>query len=486
MSNLKKLTLLHSNDMHGDFFAEEIDGELIGGVSMLSGYINKVRNEEENVVYAIAGDMFRGSVIDSEYRGISTIEIMNLIAPDVVAIGNHEVDYGVPHLLFIEKCAKFPIINANIHIRTNMTRLFKDHYIIEIGGMKVLFIAIITEEVLAQTKSDMMISTFLDVGEAANEVGKICDVYNTIDIDFTVLLTHIGFEDDKVLAAQLNPDWGVDVIVGGHSHTLLEKPEVINDILIVQAGVGTDQIGRFDLIIDTDTNAIHDYKWRTVPITNEECPRDIHLEEIIMNYQDVVDEKYGRILARLPSELTHPSRIQETSMGNTFSDILRDSFGVDVVMLGSGSLRVESFGPIVRLSDLIEAFPYDDVMYMLNLNGEQLKKMFSHILRAEAFLGHTEFYQFSRSLRVVYDRSSEEFHEFCVNGNEVGDKEVYSIAIQGYHFNNLHEFLGLSPQELLQSGKPKVLTASCLNVLEEGFVTGINKLHKVDGRLTLV
>ena len=140
MKNLKKLTLLHSNDLHGDFLAERIDNKLVGGVSMLSGYINKVREEEENVIYCIAGDMFRGSVIDAEYKGVSTIEIMNLLGPDVVTIGNHEVDYGLAHLLFIEKCANFPIINANFHIRTNNKRLFQPFYIAHIDGMKILFI----------------------------------------------------------------------------------------------------------------------------------------------------------------------------------------------------------------------------------------------------------------------------------------------------------------------------------------------------------
>lgn len=60
--------------------------------------------------------MFRGSVIDSEYQGLSTVEIVNMLSPDVVTIGNHETDYGLSHLLFIEKCANFPIINANLHI----------------------------------------------------------------------------------------------------------------------------------------------------------------------------------------------------------------------------------------------------------------------------------------------------------------------------------------------------------------------------------
>ena len=152
MRNLKKLTLLHSNDMHGDFFAEKIDSKLVGGVARLSGYVNKVRAEEKNVLYAIAGDMFRGSVIDSEFRGVSTIEIMNLLGPDVATIGNHEVDYGIAHLLFLEKCANFPIINANFYIRTNHRRMFESHYIAELDGMKILFIGVITQEVLAHTR----------------------------------------------------------------------------------------------------------------------------------------------------------------------------------------------------------------------------------------------------------------------------------------------------------------------------------------------
>ena len=123
MGNYKNLTILHSNDLHGDFLAETLDMALLGGISMLSGYINKVRNEEKNVLYAIAGDMLQGSVIDSEFKGISTIEIMNLLAPDIASIGNHEIDYGLAHLLFLERCAKFPIVNANLFIKNPYTRL---------------------------------------------------------------------------------------------------------------------------------------------------------------------------------------------------------------------------------------------------------------------------------------------------------------------------------------------------------------------------
>ncbi|MGE5139379.1 MAG: metallophosphoesterase, partial [Rudaea sp.] len=103
--NTRNFTILHSNDMHGDFVAEArgAEGKLIGGLALLSGYINQVRREEKNVLYLIAGDMVQGSLIDSEYKGVSTMEIMNYLAPDVVTLGNHELDYGLPHLLFLEK-----------------------------------------------------------------------------------------------------------------------------------------------------------------------------------------------------------------------------------------------------------------------------------------------------------------------------------------------------------------------------------------------
>ena len=147
----KKFTILHSNDMHGDFLAEShgAEGRLTGGLALLSGYINQVRATEKNVLYVIAGDMVQGSIIDSEYKGLSTIELMNYLAPDVVTIGNHEVDYGLPHLLFLEKIANFPIVNANLYIKNYNKRLMRPHHIISKDGFTILFIGIVTEKILA-------------------------------------------------------------------------------------------------------------------------------------------------------------------------------------------------------------------------------------------------------------------------------------------------------------------------------------------------
>ncbi len=484
MKNLKKLTILHSNDLHGDFLAEEIDSNLVGGVSMLSGYVNKVRNEEKNTIYCVAGDMFRGSVIDSEFQGVSTIEIMNMLSPDVVTIGNHETDYGVAHLLFIEKCAKFPIINANLHIKTNGARLFKSHYIAEIDGMKILFIGLITEEVLSQTKNDGIIGTFVDINEAAAEVGNICNSYNAIDIDFTVLLTHIGFEEDKKLAAVLDPAWGVDIIIGGHSHTFIDKPAVVNNTVVVQAGTGTDQIGRFDIMVDTDNNCIDSFNWHTVPINAEHCPRDKDLENILRHYKEQTDKKYSRLVTRFKKVLTHPCRTQETALGGLFADILCEALGLDIVLLGSGSIRSTQLGPIVLFSDLCECFPYDDSVYMLKVSGLQLKRMIEYMIRDEVWEGaHCEFYQLSTGMRVEYDRATHAFNRFDFNGEPVDDQKVYKIGLQRFHINNFEEFFSVSLEEVSQNGKPIVVSTSCRSIFDEYLSIHQNLDREVSGRL---
>ena len=486
MERFKKLTLLHSNDMHGDFLAEQIDESLVGGVSMLSGYVSKIKAEEPNTLYCIAGDMLQGSLIDTEFRGLSTIEIMNHLNPDVVSLGNHEIDYGLGHLLLLERCATFPIVNANLYIKSPYTRLFQSHKILYVDDMKIMFIGIITSEVLASLKGDSVLGSLVDVEDAANEVGKICNAYRTIDIDFTVLLTHIGFEEDKHLATLLNPEWGVDVIIGGHSHTVLEKPEKVNNVLIVQAGVGTDQIGRFDILVDTDENSIAEYNWSLVPITADNCPRDTLIEEAIHKYKKHTDEKYDRILCWLPQVLTHPNRYRETELGNLVSDAFLESLQTDIVMVGSGSIRKESVGPIVTHRDLLELMPFEEKLYRLRVTGRQFMHMYAFMLRDEALDGeHTEFYQFSRGLAVEYDKTKKEFCRFDFNGEPMDPDAIFSICLQGYHLSNFDDFFSLPLAEVTENGKPALLSTSQQDVLEEYLSTSKKPSASLEGRLVI-
>jgi len=484
----QKFTILHSNDMHGDFLAESggESGGLIGGLALLSGYINKVRSEEENVLYVIAGDMVQGSLIDTEYKGISTIEIMNYLAPDVVSLGNHELDYGLEHLLFLEKMANFPIVNANLYIKKYFKRLMMPHLIIKKAGLDILFIGIITEKVMDTIARDSMIGSFISIEEARREVGRICDAYRNDDIDLTVLLTHIGFDSDRELAKMLDPAWGVDVIIGGHSHTILDHPIRENNILIAQAGVGTDHIGRFDLIIDDDTNGIVDFSWQLVEISEKTITPDLKLLNYIYSYKQEVDRKYNALVTKFAIPLTHPCREQETSLGNLVSDIFREVAECDVMLMGSGAIRSAELGPAVTLGTLRECFPFEDSLKRFTINGDQMKHIFSHIMRRENRTGEGECYQVSAGIHAVYNDGTKTLDSLTLHGETVEEARKYTIGLIGYHVDNCTKNLDISREALITGGASKMVATSTTGVIEEYLRTHPNLSRRVEGRLVYI
>ena len=459
-----------------------------GGVSLLSGYVNRVTTANPDTLYVIAGDMFRGSVIDSEYMGISTVEIINMLSPDAVCVGNHETDYGIAHLLFIEKCARFPIINANLHVTTNGARLFRPcHVAVTSSGLKVLFIGILTDEVLRQTRSEKLIGAFIDVAEAAAEVGRITGAYRSTDIDLTVLLTHIGLEEDRKLAERLDPAWGVDLIVGGHSHTFMDKPDVVNGIPIAQAGWGSHAVGRFDLVIDTEENKLVSWAWECAPVNEDTAERDPAVEDQIRRFKSTTDEKYNRVVTRFRKKLTHPSRVGETELGDVLAESLRDAMDLDVAFFASGGIRTPSLGPVVTYSDFSECIPFNDPLYMAKVTGAQLRRMIAYMLRDEAWSGaHTEFYQISDGLRAVYSRSRKEVLSLTFDGDEVEDREIYTLGMAEYHMRNAAAGVGVSTEEMERNGKIRMIAASCRELLDEYLTTHPHLGHPVDGRITVV
>ena len=301
-----------------------------------------------------------------------------------------------------------------------------------------------------------------------------------------MLLTHIGFEEDKALAELLDPTWGVDVIIGGHSHTFLTEPAEVNGIPIVQAGTGTDQIGRFDIVVDTDNNCIDSYTWTPVPIDADHCPHDPAIEELIANYKQVTDAKYGQIITRFVRQLTHPTRIRETELGDLFSDVLKDALGVDIFLLGSGSIRTEQLGPVVTKGDLQECFPYDDSVHMVYMTGAQLKHACLRFLRDEAFAGdHTEFYQLSSGLVVEYDQATHSFMRFDYEGAPIDEERVFTVGLQHFHYTNLEDSFDLTLDELKANHADRIVSTSCTQVIEEVLLEGQHQDATGEGRLIL-
>jgi 5'-nucleotidase len=357
------------------------------------------------------------------------------------------------------------------------------YLIIKKAGFDILFTGIITEKILDSLKQDSLIGTFVTLQEASNEVGKICNAYKNDDIDLTILLTHIGFESDIELAKMIRTEWGVDMIIGGHSHTVLEQPEKVNKILIAQAGVGTNQIGRFDIEVDDDTNSIVNYKWELIEINDKIAEPDRDLQEFICSFQADVDQKYGAMICKFKKKLTHPEREIETTLGNLIADAFAQNAQCDLMLLGSGSVRVEELGPVVTLNDLISCFPYDDTLTRYTVTGKDLLNIFSHIMRIENRDGEGECYQVNERVKAVYDDKKKKLESLSIDEKPVKEKELYTICLQGFHFNNCKDYLNISQEELLKAGESKVVTTSAQEVLEEFLRNNQLITREIEGRL---
>jgi 5'-nucleotidase len=185
--------------------------------------------------------------------------------------------------------------------------------------------------------------------------------------------------------------------------------------------------------------------------------------------------------------LTHPSWYQETELGGLLADILQESLRLDMMLVGSGSIRVREIGPIVLFSDLTECLPYDDSAIALWVSGAQLKKMILYMLRDEVWAGaHCEFFQFSKGVRVVYDKACHSLKEFSLHGEPIGDQKIYKIGLQYYFYLNMKDFFSVSHEEVEANGKTRRIATSCREVLDEYLSCHQNLDHQISGRITLV
>lgn len=340
--------------------------------------------------------------------------------------------------------------------------------------------------VIDTIKADRDISSFITLEEAAKEVGKITNAYKHEDIDLTILLTHIGFDADCELAALLDPDWGVDMIIGGHTHTILEQPAEINGVLITQAGEGTKQIGRFDIVVDDDTNSIVEYDWELVPITRTTIKPDKELEKYIASYSEVVDAKYNSIVCKLSTELTHPTRTEETSLGNLFADAMAEWGEIDVMLLGSGSIRVVSLGPLVTLGDFLACFPFTDALNRYCVSGAILWRMFNHWMRSENRTRRGECYQVNAGVQAVYNDATRQLESLSINQQPVQPSQLYTVGLQGYHASNSEANLGVTLDELREAGRSRVVATCVQDLVLEYLREHQNFREAVEGRLVYV
>ena len=135
---------------------------------------------------------------------------------------------------------------------------------------------------------------------------------------------------------------------------------------------------------------------------------------------------------------------------------------------------------------MVENTPYDDQLFMLKVTGAEFRHMIQFVMRDEAWEGHTEFYQYSKGVRIVYRKSTHTLEELSFRGKEVEDNDSFLIALQNYHYNSFEEFFDVPMAPIKERMRPRVVATSVNNIVEEYFSTHQGLDAHVEGRIVIL
>ncbi|RPJ36055.1 MAG: bifunctional metallophosphatase/5'-nucleotidase, partial [Deltaproteobacteria bacterium] len=286
------IRILHLNDFHG--FAEAYkpfgSQEPLGGVAYLAARAMELRREKPTLLLA-AGDMIQGNNWANLSQGESVVELMNTMNFDALAVGNHEFDFGQEVLKKRISDSRFPVLGANVEGLEGL----KPYVIKELNGIKIAVIGLVTEETPVSTHprnvSGLRFSPPSEV--LAKQLPELRQKAKVI-----IVLSHIGHAADRSLAEKVK---GIDVIVGGHSHTKVMKPARIGDTWIVQAWEHGKALGVMDLTLQDGKVVAAEGRLEEIkPIAGRE---DRAIQNLVEKYQKRVNAVLNAALGEAQIDL---------------------------------------------------------------------------------------------------------------------------------------------------------------------------------------
>lgn len=464
------LTIMHTNDTHAN----------LDEVAKRATAVNNVRAENPEALLLDAGDVFTGTLYFNEFLGQADLEFMNYMEYDAMTFGNHEFDLGSSpegHQALVDfvKGAMFPFVSSNVDFSKDekFTGLFSDllssdpangkiynGIIKEVEGEQVGIFGLTTVDTVGiSSPVDIEFEDYLEEAE------KAVQAFEDQGVNKIVAITHIGFDDnpavdnDLELAKQID---GVDVIVGGHSHTVLGEPVIVDTdesgaakdpTIIVQTGNGNANLGLLDVEFD-ENGVVVTQTGKLIPVSEQEEDPEaaLLLEKYKEQVEEVAQEEIG---VTLEEPLTNPRtgdkgsetgesvRKNETILGNVITDGMLQAAKVydeNVIMAlqNGGGIRAPIDAGPVTVGEVIAVLPFGNTLAVMDVTGAELKEAFeisvgNYPSENGGFLhvagGKVEFDASepagSRVISLKYETADGSFLE-------VEDKETYTIATNAF------------------------------------------------------
>ncbi|OYU81841.1 MAG: metallophosphatase [Flavobacterium sp. BFFFF1] len=263
-TSVKHLVILHTNDVHSHidpFPADDPKNANKGGVSRRASLVESIRKENPNVLLLDAGDVFQGTPYFNYYGGELEFKLMSMMKYDLATMGNHDFDNGIEGFYKQLPNANFEFVSANYNFKnTILDSIVKPYKIFIKDGIKIGIFGLGVELEGLVDKKNYKETVYLNPVDMATEMVK--KLKKEEKCDLVICLSHLGYaykdDPEKIcdlkLAAQTKD---IDLIIGGHTHTFLDKPTIVknldgNDVLVNQVGCYGINLGRIDFYFDQD------------------------------------------------------------------------------------------------------------------------------------------------------------------------------------------------------------------------------------------
>lgn len=404
-----EIIILHTNDMHSR----------IDNFGKLAYLADSLRRTHKYVFLVAAGDNFTGNPIVDMYpdNGFPMIELMNMCHFDVTAIGNHEFDMGQELQNKRRLQAKFPFISCNIDAKGAVLKQPQAFTILKAGKIKIPLLAVIELEetgLPASHPSHLTGLKFTNGVERAKDFLYLKDKYGSL-----ICLSHLGVETDEVLA-KTYPQF--DLIIGGHSHTTMTKPLMVNNVMIVQTGSGLRNVGITTLHVTK--GKITDRSYELLPLANitKTVPA---IQALIDKYNS--NEEMKRVVATAETAFG-----TQEELGSMMTDAITARMKVDFAFQNGGGIRISSLpqGDIL-LRDIFRLDPFGNQVVTFTMTYNEIKSLICNSFNRDKSLDLVPS-GLTYTVTVNSDGSCADIEMKDLKGNLLDQTKTYTVGLNSY------------------------------------------------------
>jgi 5'-nucleotidase len=421
------VTLLQVNDVYQ--FAP-VDGGTRGGLARVLTLRKQIMNESPHTLFFLAGDTLSPSIESNTYKGKQMIEAWDASGLDYATFGNHEFDFGPEVLRERMSESHFKWLAANvIDKKTGKTFAGTPEFVVrEFEGVKIGIFGILLPDTLNTSRPGPDVDIQDPCATAARVVPKI----HAAGAQVIVALTHLSLGEDKELARCS----GVDVIIGGHEHTLLES--MSGHAVIFKMTADARELGRIDLNILKSTGRLESIDWQVIPVTDK-VSDDAAFAPL--------NEKYGPLLKSLEQPVGRTDveleirsavvRTRETNMGDFVADAFRQATGSDVALVNGGSIRPDIIidAGVLTKRDVLSILPFNNKVLKLQLKGAVIRAALEHGVASFGAESQPGRFPQVSGMRYVFDTSrppGKRVTSITINGKPLDDQHTYTLATTSY------------------------------------------------------